>query len=320
MASPQAEPNFTSDVAASTTSAIAPATQIGPVALTVGNLERSLAFYTGAMGFALLERGDASATLGAGGTPLLLLEEAPGARAFPGHGVTGLYHFAILVPTRADLGRWLRHWMESGYGLPGQGDHLVSEALYLSDPDGNGIEVYRDRPRSEWTWAGGTVRMAADPVDIRGVLAEADAQPQPWSGMAAGTRIGHVHLQVGDIARARAFYHDILGFDITAEMPAALFVSAGGYHHHLGMNTWQSRGAGPAPEGTAGLRFYTIELPSAAAREAVVARLTAAGIDHAASNGVVTVRDPWRNVIALAEQPVTDSTAAAALGAAEPVA
>jgi catechol 2,3-dioxygenase len=303
-----------------TTTAIAPATQIGPVALAVANLERSLAFYTDAMGFAPLERGDATATLGAGETPLLLLAEAPGARAFPGHGVTGLYHFAILVPTRADLGRWLRHWLEAGYGLPGQGDHLVSEALYLSDPDGNGIEVYRDRPRAEWTWAGGTVRMAADPVDIRGVLAEATEHPEAWSGLAAGTRIGHVHLQVGDIARARAFYHDILGFDVTAEMPGALFVSAGGYHHHLGMNTWQSRGAGPAPVGTAGLRFYAIELPNAAARDAVVARLTAAGIDHTVSNGVVTVRDPWRNVIVLAERPVADVAAAAALRAAETVA
>ena len=320
MTSPQYEPTTTSDTTVATPTgagtAIDPATTVGPVALNVADLGRSLAFYTGAMGFALLERGDGTATLGAGSTPLLLLTELPGARAFPVYGVTGLYHFAILVPSRADLGRWLRHWLESGHDFPGQGDHLVSEALYLSDPDGNGIEVYRDRPRAEWGWIGGKVRMASDPVDIRGVLAAAAADPQPWSGLAAGTRIGHMHLQVGAIAQAKEFYHEVLGFDVTAEMPGALFVSAGGYHHHLGMNTWQSRGAGPAPAGTAGLRAFSIALPNTAARDAVVARLTAAGIAHTEAAGVVAVRDPWSNVVLLAARPVTDEAGAEALRAA----
>jgi catechol 2,3-dioxygenase len=295
---------------------IDPATQVGVVSLTVPNLERSLAFYTEALGFALLQRSDSTAVLGAGDAPLLLLTEQPGARPFPASGVTGLYHFAILVPSRVDLGRWLRHWLEQGHPLPGQGDHLVSEALYLSDPDGNGIEIYRDRPRSEWTWAGTQVRMATDPVDIQGLLTEASQQSETWSGMPAGTRIGHIHLQVGDIAQARAFYHDVLGFDVTAQLPGALFVSAGGYHHHIGLNTWQSRGAGPAPAGTSGLRFYTIDLPSDEARAVVLARLRAARIDYSGSGEAILVRDPWRNTILLRSRPVANAATAAALESA----
>ena len=262
---------------------------------------------------ALLERDGSRAVLGAGTTPLLLLTERPGAKPFPGYGATGLYHFAVLVPTRADLGRWLRHWLELGLPMPGQGDHLVSEALYLSDLDGNGIEIYRDRPREEWTWEGGSVRMATDPVDIRGLLELAQAEGQPWEGMPQGTRLGHIHLQAADIAAARRFYHDILGFDVTAQLPGALFVSAGGYHHHIGLNTWQSRGAPPAPEGTAGLRFYNIELPDAAALAAVVARLDAAGISYERSGDAVIVRDPFSNRIALRVGAVTDVAAANAI-------
>src|SRR5579872_1609453 len=144
---------------------IDPATAVGLVALIVADLERSVAFYTTALGFTVLDRHEGAAALGVAGTPLLLLAEQSGARPWPHdqYAYTGLYHFAILLPTRADLGRWLRHWLELGYALPGQGDHLVSEALYLSDPDGHGIEIYRDRPRDEWTWVNGQVRMAADP-------------------------------------------------------------------------------------------------------------------------------------------------------------
>jgi catechol 2,3-dioxygenase len=284
----------------SSTSSIHPATRVGPAALAVADLERSLAFYTDALGFALLGREGGRAVLGAGGVPLLVLEEQAGARPFPGYGATGLYHFAILAPTRADLGRWLRHWLDQGYPLPGQGDHLVSEALYLSDPDGNGIEIYRDRPREEWAWAGGQVRMATDPVDIAGVLEEGARAGEPWKGLPAGTRLGHMHLQVGDITAAEHFYHDVLGFDVTAKLPGALFVSAGGYHHHVGLNTWQSRGAPPAPQGTAGLRYYVLELPDEAARASVLARLDAADVPHVQiAGGDVVVRDPWQNVIVL---------------------
>ncbi|MBV9281766.1 MAG: VOC family protein, partial [Chloroflexi bacterium] len=155
---------------------IDPATEVGLLALTVADLARSLAFYTGALGFEILQRDPSSAMLGAAGSPLLLLREQPGAALWPRdrQSYTGLYHFAILLPTRADLGRWLRHWLELGFPLPGQGDHLVSEALYIEDPDGHGIEVYRDRPRDQWPVVNGQIRMAADPIDIRGLLAEAE--------------------------------------------------------------------------------------------------------------------------------------------------
>jgi catechol 2,3-dioxygenase len=297
---------------------IDPATSVGLLSLTVADLDRSLAYYTDIFGFKLLERGEGVATLGAGDAPLLLLTERAGAKAFPHDrpGYTGLYHFAVLVPTRADLGRWLRHWLELGLPVPGQGDHLVSEALYITDPDGNGIEIYRDRPRDKWTWDDGRVRMAADPVDLRGVLAEGDALAQPWNGLPAGTRLGHMHLQIADIATARAFYVDTLGFDLVAEMPSALFVSAGGYHHHIGMNTWHSRGAGPTPDDTAGLRFFTIDFATEEARAAVLARLATANVPYAQHGDIALVNDPFRTIIALRIGSPANAQAAQALRAA----
>ena len=293
--------------------AIDPATEVGLLALTVADLERSLLFYTEAIGLAVLQREGDAATLGVAGRPLLVLREQPGAEPWPqgGRSYTGLYHFAILLPTRADLGRWLRNWLELGLPLPGQGDHYVSEALYLADPDGHGIEIYRDRPREGWQWQNGQVRMGTDPVDIRGLLEEAASSGEPWTGQPAGTRLGHMHLQVGDIAQAATFYHDVLGFDIVAKMPSALFVSAGGYHHHIGMNIWHSRGAGAAPEGSVRLRFFTIDLPTDEARRAVLDRLDAAGILHTETNGVVTLRDPWQNTILLQVGPATEAQATA---------
>lgn len=306
-------PHTTSTTSPGATFSIDPATQMGLVALAVADLERSLTYYTQALGFSVLERDETRATLGAGGAPLLVLAREAGAKPFPHdrYGYTGLYHFAILLPTRADLGRWLRHWLELGLPLPGQGDHLVSEALYLTDPDGNGIEIYRDRPRDQWTWENGQVQMAVDPVDIRGLLEDAEREGQPYTGFPAGTRLGHMHLQVGDIPQAAAFYHDLLGFDIVAAMPSALFISAGGYHHHIGMNTWHSRNAGQAPASVAGLRFFTIEMPSEAARAAVVDRVRAAGLDLTERDGVVTFRDPWGNVILLTVGAATPQAASA---------
>jgi catechol 2,3-dioxygenase len=286
---------------------IDPATEVGLLALTVADLERSLLFYTEAIGFAVLRRDGNTATLGVAGRPVLVLTEQAGAQPWPrgGRSYTGLYHFAILMPTRANLGRWLRHWLELGLPLPGQGDHIVSEALYLEDPDGHGIEVYRDRPREGWQWQNGQVRMGTGPVDIRGLLEEAARAGEPWTGQPAGTRLGHMHLQVGDIAEATRFYHDILGFDIVASMPSALFVSAGGYHHHIGMNTWHSLGAGAAPEGSVRLGFYTIDLPTDEARRAVIDRLDAAGISYSDADGVVRLQDPWQNTILLQVGPAS---------------
>jgi catechol 2,3-dioxygenase len=283
------------------TTSINPATEVGPLALSVSDLDRSLAFYTESIGLRLLERNGARATLGVPGRPLLHLVEELDAAPWPrgGRSYTGLYHFAILLPTRPELGRWLRHWLECGMDMPGQGDHNVSEALYLDDPDGHGIEVYRDRPRSEWRWVDGRVQMGTGPVDIRGVIADSDREGKPWTGMPAGTTIGHIHLQVGDIEQAAAFYHGVLGFDIVASLGSALFVSAGGYHHHIGMNIWHSSGAGPAPEGVVRLRSFTIALPSESARAEVVGRIDAAGIPSTRDGDSVIVADPWGNEIHL---------------------
>lgn len=292
---------------------IDPATQCGVVSLSVANLERSIAFYTDALGFSVLRQSGSDAVLGAAGTPLLLLQEQIGAMPWMVDNATGLYHFAILVPTRADLGRWLRHFITRNYPPPGQGDHIVSEALYLRDPDGHGIEVYRDRPREGWVWSNGRVKMGSGPVDVRGMIAEANAAGLPWTGLPSGTMIGHVHLQVGDIPRAEAFYHGVLGFDVVAGMGNALFVSAGGYHHHLGMNTWHSQGAAPAPEGTATLRYYSLALPTDEARAAVVTRIAAAGIEYESKGDTVVVRDPWQNRIILHTGRIADAESAAAL-------
>ena len=296
---------------------IDPATQVGLAALTVTNLERSVTYYTTLLGFTVMQRDKDSAVLGVPGTPLLLLTEDREAQPWPEEGFTGLYHFAILLPSRADLGRWLGHWIEQTSTLPGQGDHLVSEALYLRDPDRHGIEIYRDRPRSEWRYVNGKPQMGGGPVDIRGVLATAAEEGKPWEGFPAGTRIGHMHLQVGDLASALRFYHEILGFDVTeGSLQGALFVSAGGYHHHLGLNIWHSRGAGPAPAGVAGLRFYTFELANAEAREAVVARVRAAGLTATEADNVIALQDPWQNTILLHIGAISDAEAAAALLAA----
>lgn len=282
--------------------AIDPATNIGEVALAVADLERAIMFYRDALGFAVLQRDAASAALGVGQRALLRVSARAGAQPAPRHA-TGLYHVAILVPSRADLGRWLRHWLELGYPLPGQADHSVSEALYLSDPDDNGIEIYRDRPRDTWHWDDGQIRMATDPLDITGLLRDGARDGAAWGGMADGTRLGHVHLQVGDIDQAEAFYHGVLGFDVVARMPGALFVSAGGYHHRLAMNTWHSRGSGPAPSGASGLRYFTLELPSDDARAAVLARVREAGITLAQTGDGLAIHDPWQDTIILHAPP-----------------
>lgn len=270
-------------------------TKIGLVALTVSDLDRSLRFYINALGFALIQREDRSALLGCGGEALLELVELPGARPKPPR-TTGLYHFAILVPSRLDLARSLRHLAETRWPLQGASDHLVSEALYLADPDGNGIEIYRDRPRAEWPILGGQVQMATDPLDIDGVLGELAEDGRPWEGLQVGTTIGHIHLNVADLRQAEEFYCGVLGFDVMQSgYPGALFISAGGYHHHLGLNIWAGAGAPPQPSGTAGLRHYSVSLPDPSSLASLLDRLSRARLFVEPLHDGWLVRDPSQN-------------------------
>ncbi|MDZ4698317.1 MAG: VOC family protein [Rhodothermales bacterium] len=248
---------------------IHPDTRVGAVTLAVADLDDMRRFYETVMGLDVMAGSSDEAVLGAGGRPLLRLMHRPAGQAEP--HATGLYHFALLVTSRAHLGAWLAHMAGMGHRLDGAGDHDVSEALYLSDPEGNGIEVYRDRPRTEWTYEGGRVRMGTEPVDIRGVL-DAGAGVS-WRGMPAGTTMGHIHLRVADVAATEAFYTTRLGMTTMAMLHGAGFFSAGGYHHHIGANTWHSRGAGPPAEGALGLVEASIVLPDSAALEGLVSHL-----------------------------------------------
>jgi catechol 2,3-dioxygenase len=277
---------------------IAPRTTVGAVHLTVADLRRSLDYYRTAVGLTVLEEGGGRASLGAGGRELLVLVEDAGAR--PGAGYTGLYHFALLVPGRAELAAWLAHAARDRVPLVGLSDHFVSEAIYLSDPDGHGIEIYRDRPRAQWEGKVGE-RLTTLPLDVDGLLGELDdPATAPFDGLPAGTVMGHVHLKVNDIPEAVGFYRDVLGFDLTAQLGRhAAFLSAGGYHHHVGANTWESAGAPPPPSGTAALRLATIAFPDGGARDDAAGRVEAAGLpveEHA--NGPL-VRDPSGNALVL---------------------
>ncbi|WP_454684323.1 VOC family protein [Ancylobacter moscoviensis] len=269
------------------------ALHMGAVRLRVRDAARSIAFYTGTVGLTLLGRtAEGIVRLGAGDEVVVELEEAPEARPRP-RGTTGLFHVAILVPDRPSLAVVLNRLIAQGVRI-GASDHLVSEALYFDDPDGNGIEIYRDRPADEWNWDGRTVEMATYPLDLRGLLADLPATATVGTPMPAGTRVGHVHLQVGEIARARHFYVDLLGFELTTDRyPGALFVSAGHYHHHLGLNIWQSRGGGPAPAGSVGLVHFEVVLPDATAVEALRARILAAGESVVPVEGGFAIADPW---------------------------
>lgn len=221
------------------------ALRLGAVRLQVSDLDRSLAWYREVLGLAELRREGGAIELGVNGAaePLVVLEHRPGTAAVRPGSRLGLYHFAILLPDRASLGRFVQHLARIG-ARAGASDHLVSEALYLQDPDGLGIEVYRDRPRTEWQRVGAELMMATDPLDVPAVVASANGEP--WTGMPSGTVMGHLHLHVGDIARASEFYSAALGFDrMVWRYPGALFLGAGGYHHHLGTNTW-AQGA-PSP-------------------------------------------------------------------------
>ena len=253
-------------------------TRLGPVSLQIADLGRSIAYYQTTLGMRVLHRDPSRAVLGArqDETPLIELHERSGARAAPRRGRLGLYHFAILLPDRASLGRYVRYLAEIGASV-GAADHLVSESLYLQDPDNLGIEVYADRPRSTWRRVGRELMMATDPLDAVGLVREAGTAP--WNGMPQGTVMGHVHLHVGDLNGASAFYSDAIGFDRTVwHYPGALFLAADGYHHHLGTNTWAGTGATPPTEDEAQLLEWTVLVPN--------------------GKSVVT-RDPWGTAVRL---------------------
>ena len=271
------------------------ATRIGRVKLQVSDLARSLAYYETVLGLRAIEKSATQALLGAHGddTVFLELREKKGARAVPRRGLLGLYHYAILVPDRASLGRFLLHLGELN-APAGMSDHLVSEAIYLQDPDNLGIEVYADRPRETWKHAGRQLQMATDALDTRDLIAAAGSER--WAGMPAGTRIGHVHLHVGDIAQAEAFYHGAVGFDkVVWSYPGALFLSAGGYHHHLGTNTW-ARGAPSASDEDARLIEWELVLPSRVDVDRAAASIAQGGHpveQGAGGEGGHAARDPW---------------------------
>ena len=267
---------------------------LGPVELIVANLHRSVAFYRQILGMNILDQNDRTVTLGLPHRPLVVLTAQSGAQ--PTRPTSpGLYHLAVLLPTRADLARWVQHATNLGAHI-GQSDHLVSEAFYLNDPDGHGIEVYRDRPRGEWRWQDGQVQMAGDLIDIEGLLAESGADV-PFTGLPEGTLMGHVHLRVADLTATEAFYCGVLGFDVVSRWPGALFISVGGYHHHFGLNTWQSAGGAPAPQGTSRLVRVNISLNDVSDLDALEARLRTLNVAFTRTHDILDVRDPAGNAL-----------------------
>ena len=275
------------------------ATRLGRVRLQVSDLARSVAYYEQVLGFRVLQRREGAAALGAQGTevPLIELHEKRGATPVPRRGHLGLFHFAILLPDQPALGRLLRH-LASIDAPVGASDHLVSEALYLHDPDGLGIEVYADRPRSAWRHQGGELVMDTRPLDLEGVVAAGG--DIPWTGMPAGTVVGHVHLRVGNLDGAAKFYRDALGLEPTVwSYPGALFLAAGGYHHHLGVNTWAGEDAPRPGERDARLLEWELVLPDGDGVERAVRSLEGAGRLVMRADGGVRVDDPWGTTLFL---------------------
>jgi catechol 2,3-dioxygenase len=268
--------------------ALSPATRLGPVHLVVTDLGRSVDFYGAAIGLQVQRRDDGVAALGAGAEDLLVLHEERAAGPPSGHA--GLYHFALLHPSRGELARAARRLAETRTAIQGASDHGFSEAIYLPDPDGNGIELYADRPRERWPDPQDAIPAGGPkPLDLQGLLqlARGDGPADP------GLVVGHIHLHVGDLDEALSFYRDVIGFEPTMVIPTAAFVSAGGYHHHVGLNIWRGRGMEGASSDAVGLRRWTVVLPDADEVERVGARVTAAGLAREETDGGFVVSDPW---------------------------
>lgn len=272
---------------------IDPNTCVGAVTLKVADVQKSVEFYHSVIGLMVLGQTAESAALGTADRPLIYLRHLANGSSVP--NATGLYHFALRVPTRQDLADWLHHYgMKDAPYWQGSADHGVSEAIYLSDPEGNGIEVYRDRPRSEWPKGrDGSLTMYTEALDLQGLLGEADRSA--WPGMAPKTDMGHIHLKAADIATAKQFYVDTLGFDQIIELPnSALFVSAGGYHHHIGLNTWHSRQGPPLADDAYGLAEYEILFAGQDALDATLSQLKEGGVSIGQFGDRHTVEDPFQ--------------------------
>jgi len=268
------------------------------VHITVSNLDRSVGFYQDAIGLQVRERSETEAALGAGDAELLHLVENRDARPAGRHA--GLYHFALLHPSREELARATARLAATRTPISGASDHGISEAIYLPDPDGNGIELAADRSRDRWGDLSDPTTIGPQPLDLEALLATV-AREQPESHADRELAVGHLHLHVGDVDQGLGFYRDVMGFEVQTLFPSAAFVSVGGYHHHLAFNTWRGEGVPPASDGSVGMRHWTIRLdpPDLAA---VKRRLADAGIDTQARDGSVLVRDPWNNALLLAER------------------
>jgi catechol 2,3-dioxygenase len=267
--------------------------RLGPVHLSVTDLGRSVPFYEDSLGLQLHRRDNGTAVMGAGNEDLVFLEEDRHARPAGRHA--GLYHYALLQPSREELGRAAQRLLATRTPISGASDHGISEAIYLPDPDGNGIELAADRGRERWGDLSDPTTIGPAPLDMADLLGEVEGD-EPRSRADPGLVVGHVHLHVGDVDRGLGFYRDVIGFEVMTHFPTAAFVSAGGYHHHLAFNTWRGEGVPPVPPGAVGLRYWTIVLDDdslAALRD----RIEAAGIESEARDGGLLLRDPWGNAV-----------------------
>jgi catechol 2,3-dioxygenase len=272
--------------------------RLGPVHLTVTDLDRSIRFYEDAIGLQIQRRDDGAAALGAGADDLLVLVEEPEARPAGRHG--GLYHYALLHPSRLELARAAKRLIATHTPISGASDHKISEAIYLPDPDGNGIELAADRPRERWgDLADPTALGGPTPLDLHGLLASVEDE-EPQERATPELVVGHLHLHVGDIDRALGFWRDAVGFEVMTRFPSAAFIAAGGYHHHLGLNTWRGEGVPPQPDGVVGLRHWTILLDDPGEVAEVRERVAASGAEVEERPEGFLARDPWRDAVVFA--------------------
>ena len=269
----------------------------GEAALRVRDLDAMVAFYRDAIGLRLIERTSSGATMGVDGVPLLHLLARPDA-PYGRPSEAGLFHIAFLMPTRTDLARWLVHAAFTQVRLTGFADHSVSEAIYLDDPEGNGLEIYADRPKERWRWDGGVVTMGTHPLNVDAIVALTDTTRDTYAGAPDRLRIGHMHLRVGDITAGREFYERALGLDSTrGENPSSAFLSSGGYHHHVAMNVWNSAGAGRRSDETTGLDWFSLHVEDEGILAAQAKRLNLAPQTDTGNGAPIETRDPWGTLV-----------------------